>query len=102
MLSDEPLRQTPTHAAGETDGRAFGLELPRLKWVLLALLGGLLPGWACSEAFGLLWGAAVMFGPAVLVGVIQFTLFQGLPPGWLRDWFETRVTGAHLSPLRHF
>lgn len=98
---DEPLNQIATHAADETEGRVSILDLARVKWVVLALLSGLLPGYMTLQTFGLAWAAIALFGPAVMVTLIQFFLLQDQPPGWFLDWVETRLTGAHLSMLNH-
>ena len=88
-------------ATTETDGAALGLDLTRLKWVVAALLAGLLPGWLLAPAIGLPLAAGIIFGPAALVALVQLALFQDRPPGWFMDWLDTRLTGAHLTPL-HF
>ena len=101
-MNDEPLRHTSTHAATETDGRAFGLDLTRLIWVVLALGAGLVPGWLLSTVLSLPVAACIIFGPALVVTIIQFVLLQDKPPGWFINWLDTRLTGGHLTPLRPF
>ena len=100
MLPDEPLRQTPTHTAEEVEGRVLGLDLSRVKWVLLALVVGLVPGFLCIGPWGLSWATLIMFGPALLGAAVQYFLLQDKPPRWFFQWLETRLTGAHVSPLR--
>jgi hypothetical protein len=101
-VNDEALRQTSTHAVAETDGRVLGLELKRMIGVLFALVAGLLPGWFIATVVSLPLAACVVFGPALVVLVVQFALLQGKPPGWFLNWLDTRLTGGHLSPLhRH-
>lgn len=97
--NDESLLQVFTHVADENCGRLSGLDLARVKWVVLALVIGLLPGFALLESFGLGWASIAMFGPAVLVALFQLLFLQDRPPGWLLSWVETRLTGAHLSLL---
>lgn len=96
---DEPLQHTPTHSANESEGGAFGLDLSRLVWVVVALPVGLVPGWLLAPRVGFLWAAVILFGPALLVALVQFVLFQNRPPGWFLDWLETRLTGGNLTEL---
>ena len=100
MKPEEPLHQTILPAGQETEGRLWGLDLSRVKWVVLALVLGLLPGFATVELLGLAWASLIMFGPPFCVAAFQFFFLQDQPPGWLSDWVETRLTGGHLSPLR--
>jgi uncharacterized membrane protein YhdT len=99
-MNDEPLHQTPTHAVTETEGRALGLiNLSGVKWVVLALLVGLLPGFLFLPAFGLPVAASCMFGPALVVAAFQYFFLQDKPPRWFAQWVETRLTGGHFSSL---
>ena len=99
MSNDELLRLTSTHAVAETEGRVLGLDLMRLKWVVLALGAGLVPGWLAATVVSLPMAGCVVFGPALAVTVIQFVLLQDKPPGFFINWLDTRLTGGHLSPL---
>ncbi len=96
---DEPLQQTPTHAAAEAEGALFGLDLSRLKWIVIAVIVGMVPGLLLAPTLGLPLAATIIFGPACLTAFVQLVLFQNRPPGWFIQSIDTKVTGAHLTPL---
>ena len=101
MDEDEPLRQLPTHSADESEGSVMGVSIASMKWVVLALIAGVLPGFLLIVPLGLLWGAVIIFGPPVAVAAFQILFLQDKPPGWFFQWLETRLLGGHLSPLLH-
>jgi hypothetical protein len=80
-------------------GRVFGLNLSGIKWVVIALLLGLVPGFLFLPVLGLVAAATVMFGPAFVVAVFQYFFLQDKPPRWFSQWVETRLTGGHFSSL---
>ena len=98
-MHDEPLRQTPTHAIDEAEGRVLGLNLSGVKWVVIALLLGLVPGFLFQPVLGLAAAATIIFGPALVVAAFQYLFLQDKPPRWFSQWVETRLTGGHFSSL---
>ena len=99
MPPDQTIDRTSTHSVTEVEVSALGLPISRFKWVIIVSLAGLLPAIKVAEVAGLPVAAALVFGPALCVGAVQL-LLQSKPPGWFREWLETRLTGGHLSPLQ--
>jgi hypothetical protein len=98
MPTDEPILQTPTHSVTEVEVTALGLPVSRVAPVVIATLAGLVPAAVIARDVGLGVAAAIAFCPGAAVGVVQL-LLRDKPPGWVFQFVETKLTGAHMSPL---
>jgi hypothetical protein len=98
MPADEPIMQTPTHSVTEVEVTALGVPVSRFASVAIATLAGLVPAAIIARDVGLPMAAPVAFGPGAAVVVIQY-LLRDKPPGWVFQFVETKLTGAHMSPL---
>jgi hypothetical protein len=96
-VEDQELRITPAHGSEEHPGTVFGVEIPRFRWVALALLAGLAVLVALAPHTGLLDAAPWAVAPVALI--VAFLRFQqGKPPGYALDWLDQLLTGGHARP----
>jgi hypothetical protein len=103
-MNEGDLRLTPSHAADEFQGSFLGIETALFHWVGLALLAalGLFAGLYYGFGFDLLEAAPwAVLPPGVVVGYLLLG-YQGKPPGYALDLFDTLLFGGNSIPPRKF
>lgn len=98
---DSPLRVADTNSAEEFSGRVLGIQVPLFRWVVGALVAGLLLFTWLESSTNFDTTTALLLSLAPAVGCAAFIVFffQGRPPGYALDLALSLITGGDASPL---
>ena len=99
--NDQPLRVTDTNTAVDFLGSFCGIALPLFRFVIAALVAGFLGFLALQSNAEVSTSTALLmaFTPALVCAVVLAVFFQGKPPSYASDLFESLLTHGHASPL---
>lgn len=94
------LRITDTNAASDSKGRTWGLEGNLFWWLVGGIGVGITFFFVLIVGFGLkvltCFGVALL--PVLLCLAYIFSLRQGKPPGYDRDFLEGQISNRSMSP----
>lgn len=99
--SDQPLRVTDTNTAVDFSGSFCGIALPLIRFVIVALVGGFLGFLVLQSLVEISTRSALLiaFTPALVCAVVLVVFFQGKPPSYASDLFDSLLTHGHATPL---
>jgi hypothetical protein len=94
------LRFTDTNAASDSAGRTWGLEGNLFWWVVSGIGVGITVFFVMVVGFksGIFISFIAALVPVLLCFAYIFTLRQGKPPGYDRDFIERLFTSSGFGP----